>query len=52
LRGKNTIPHGEDTIGPIVRDFIEVTIELAHGNGLGVYNLDVSFHFLHQSFLI
>ena len=52
LGGEDTVPNGEDTIGPIVRDFIEVTIELSHGDGLRVKNLNVSFHFLHKSFLM
>ena len=51
LCSKNTIPHGQDTVRPIVRDLIEVTVELTHRNGLGVNDLHVSFHLFHQAFL-
>jgi len=52
LRCKDTIPDGKNSVGPVVGDLIEITIKLAHGDGLGVDHLDVCLHLLHEALLI
>mmetsp|Transcript_11712 Transcript_11712/g.17848 ORF Transcript_11712/g.17848 Transcript_11712/m.17848 type:complete len:936 (+) Transcript_11712:4723-7530(+) len=41
---------GEDSIRPVMTDFIEVTVELSHGDGLGVESGDVSLALAHEAF--
>jgi len=48
-RGKSTIVDSEDAIGPFVGDWVELTVQLTHGNGLRVNDANLHLVFIHQS---
>lgn len=45
------IADSEDAIGPLMRDWVELTIQLAHGNGFGIDYCDLYLVLIHQALI-
>lgn len=46
---KGFVADGEDAVGPLVRDGVEVAVQLAHGDGFGIDNSDLHLVLIHQT---
>lgn len=45
---KRSVVHRQHTIRPLVRDWVELAVQLAHGDGLGVQHNYLHLVLIHQ----